>query len=158
MPRLLVFQFLALILYARRFPMKQRTVEENKKIQTLYMQTSSPFLTRVLFDLMPCHWSTTLSMSGDDLNESSLQVCSSYLDPHYTSFDQLHFDYHGICKYNLASYCGKSKSLLGFQIFAKNEHRYGHTTISWPQYVEIHFVGHTVLLGKNPTVIEVNIY
>jgi hypothetical protein len=69
----------------------------------------------------------------------------------------LRFDWQGVCKYNLASYCGVPLyGLTGFKIYAQNEYRYGRTEVAWPSYVEIHFNGDTVVLGRIATVIQVN--
>jgi von Willebrand factor type D domain len=109
------------------------------------------FVTCVVFCLMPCQLAAVSNCS-----ELSVQVCHLVGEPHYTSFDHLSFDWQGVCKYNLASYCGRPSLLPPFQIFSKNEHRLMRPAASWPLYVEIHFGGDIVVLGSNPAVITVN--
>jgi von Willebrand factor type D domain len=118
----------------------------------VYCMQLHHIVTSVVFCLMPCPLAAVSNYS-----ELSVQVCHLAGDPHYTSFDQLRFNWQGICRYNLASACGCSKYVPSFEIISKNEYRYGTTTVSWALYVEIHFGGDTVVLGSNPTVIKVNI-
>ena len=52
------------------------------------------------------------------------------------TFDGTHFDYQGTCKFRLASVCNAT-TLERFDVFARNEYRFGQTSVSWPLYVEI---------------------
>ena len=63
-------------------------------------------------------------------------ICSYSGDPHYMTFDGTHFDYQGTCKFLLASVCNAT-TLERFDVYARNEYRFGLTSVSWPLYVEI---------------------
>jgi hypothetical protein len=75
---------------------------------------------------------------------------------HYTTFDNLHFDWQGTCAYELVSYCGYFK-LPRFQIYSRNEHRYDDSAVSWPASVEIVLNTDTLRLGQISGVVTVNI-
>jgi von Willebrand factor type D domain len=72
-------------------------------------------------------------------------------DVHYLTFDGAHFDYQGVCKYQVANYCGSDPMLTEFEIYARNEYRYGMQQVSWLQYFEIVYNGSTIKLGPGLT-------
>ena len=66
-----------------------------------------------------------LSTSEDPQKEGCqakiVQTCA-YGDPHYTTFDQLRFDYHGTCPYVFSEPCGNlTGGFNNYKVVAKNE-------------------------------------
>ncbi|XP_077341251.1 IgGFc-binding protein-like [Lithobates pipiens] len=75
--------------------------------------------------------------------------CLTWGDPHYVTFDKEVHDFMGICTYTLSKLCTNATSLQYFNIEAKNEHRYGISTVSLIQKVMVDVYDHTITIVKN---------
>jgi hypothetical protein len=74
---------------------------------------------------------------------TDIAVCTCFGDPHCKTFDNLLVDYQGTCKYNLVSVntTRTTDNVSYFEIYSKNEHRYGSTSVSYVKSVEIKLGG-----------------
>src|SRR5664279_4575388 len=70
--------------------------------------------------------------------------CVCFGDTHCKTFDKVRFDYQGVCKYNMVSVAAQT-GLPGFQVYSKNEYRYGFTDVSYVKYVEIKIGGSDIV-------------
>ena len=76
-------------------------------------------------------------------------TCTLFGYVHFLTFDGAHFDYPGVCRYQVATNCGSGPSV--FQIYARNEYRDALQQVSWLQHIEIVYSGHTIQLGPGLT-------
>jgi len=74
-------------------------------------------------------------------------ICSFQGDPHYVSYDGKRFNYMGTCRYLVASPAFPTTTPY-FQVFGRNENRYGETAVSYVRYVDIVYGGITVRLSR----------
>jgi hypothetical protein len=82
-------------------------------------------------------------------------MCTLLGDPHYTTFDGLMFEHQGVCKYNLASPVNPNDTVPYFQVFVRNEYRYGSTEVSYARYVEVVYYGDVVRIAKTGSITAV---
>ncbi|CAH1792700.1 unnamed protein product [Owenia fusiformis] len=77
--------------------------------------------------------------------------CWGWGDVHYHSFDDLEYNFQGVCKYTLV------EDMIGFfKVFVKNR-QWANTALSVTQYVEIHLAGDIVRLdGPGSIQVKVN--
>lgn len=81
------------------------------------------------------------------------QSCMSG-DPHYTTFDNLHFDYQGTCPYVFSQPCKNMTAQYSYSVRAKNELINGYSSISQVSEVEVDFYGKTIHVdGRSKTVL-----
>ncbi|XP_069497191.1 IgGFc-binding protein-like [Ambystoma mexicanum] len=73
--------------------------------------------------------------------------CSASADPHYSTCDQLKFDFQGNCAYQFSGLCNKTSGQPDYQVIVHNEHR-GQKTVTFTKKVEIHFNGNEIVMGK----------
>ncbi|XP_054553156.1 IgGFc-binding protein [Talpa occidentalis] len=79
--------------------------------------------------------------------EVSVATCRAQGDPHYTTFDGLHYDMMGTCTYTITELCSKDLSLPAFSVEAKNEHR-NSRRVSYVGFVTVRAYGHSVSLAR----------
>lgn len=85
-------------------------------------------------------------------------MCWAMGDPHYSTFDQRHFDFMGACTYVVTRNCQKNDSLPAFEVLAKNENR-GDMRVSYVALVIVNIGGITISVeGSNPGKVRVNIF
>ncbi|CAH1800341.1 unnamed protein product, partial [Owenia fusiformis] len=77
--------------------------------------------------------------------------CWGWGDVHYHSFDDLEYNFQGVCKYTLV------EDTIGFfKVFVKNR-QWGNRALSVTQYVEIHLAGDIIRLdGPGSIQVKVN--
>ena len=84
---------------------------------------------------------------------AEIAMCQCNGDPHCRTFDNLFYNYQGVCKYKMASVISGSTLPTGFsefQIYARNEHRQPYKpAVSLVKYVEIVIGGSTVRLSRS---------
>jgi len=73
-------------------------------------------------------------------------LCTIQGDAHYYTFDKKRFNYQGICKYLVAKPRVRTTGVPYFEVYAKNDQRYGQTSISYVDYAEIVYGGDTIRL------------
>eukprot|EP00058_Branchiostoma_floridae_P004563 XP_002590051.1 hypothetical protein BRAFLDRAFT_129759 [Branchiostoma floridae] len=72
-------------------------------------------------------------------------TCKAWGDPHYTTFDNLRFNFMGACTYTLAQY---TQGPSAFHIAAKNEHRGNNNRVTFVEKVYVDVYGHRITMEK----------
>ncbi|KAK2880802.1 hypothetical protein Q8A67_018070 [Cirrhinus molitorella] len=75
-------------------------------------------------------------------------ICTGSVDPHYRTFDGLHFDFQGTCVYQLAALCSDNTSLVPFNVTVKNDNRWSNT-VSFTHTVNVSVNGFTITLTRD---------
>ena len=71
-------------------------------------------------------------------------------DPHYVTFDRQRYDMQGNCLYLLTENLDPQYTGMPyFAVYNKNEYRGTSTSVSYPQYVEIHVYDHVIQIGRD---------
>ncbi|ELU15751.1 hypothetical protein CAPTEDRAFT_201172 [Capitella teleta] len=73
--------------------------------------------------------------------------CRAGFDIHVHTFDQERFSYHGLCKYNLASFDG-SADIPAFRVLVKTERRNYEKDVSYPKYFELQVYNEVLRLSS----------
>ena len=68
-------------------------------------------------------------------------VCSAWGDPHYSTFDGVHYDFQGDCEYTLVRDCPTSGDLPAFQVRARNWKSQPQERVSFTGKVTLEFAG-----------------
>ncbi|KAG8570029.1 hypothetical protein GDO81_014653 [Engystomops pustulosus] len=83
-------------------------------------------------------------------------ICSASGDPHYVSFDDLHYDFQGACQYLMAGVCKKRNDLADFEVIVRNENQ-GNLLVSYTTGVTFRIFGTEVqVLRELPGAVLVN--
>jgi len=69
-------------------------------------------------------------------------------DPHYWTFDDLAFDYQGVCKHLLVKPLIPSDRQY-FEIYIRNEYRYNSFSVAYVKYLEIYYNNTMVRVSRN---------
>ncbi|KAM6444251.1 IgGFc-binding protein-like isoform 2-T2 [Liasis olivaceus] len=100
----------------------------------------------------PCTWTSTTPVSTTTPIPLTRESCLVSGDPHYYTFDKQTHHFMGNCTYTLSRLCDRNSSLLPyFNVEASNEHRWGHTHVSYVASVDVDVFGIRVTLGKGGT-------
>ncbi|ELT96270.1 hypothetical protein CAPTEDRAFT_185514 [Capitella teleta] len=96
------------------------------------------------------HWCRPTEFCNRNVCEE-FSKCSAGFDIHIHTFDLERFSYHGICKYNLASFDG-SADIPAFRVLVKTERRYSRQDVSYAKYFELQVYDEVIRLSKkHPT-------
>lgn len=101
------------------------------------------FLSIIIYDIHS--WNGWCDLHNFHL--ADLATCQAGLDTHYRTFDDLWFDFQGVCKYNLASSTAANTVTPPFRIYMTNEYRWGND-YSYPRYFEFHVYDYVITTGK----------
>ncbi|KAM5132323.1 IgGFc-binding protein-like [Mantella aurantiaca] len=77
-----------------------------------------------------------------------VDLCWAAGDPHFRTFDNVYYDFMGICTYMFAKVCGDvDKDLPTFSVQIKNDNR-GNVRVSYIALVTLQTGGHTIVVKK----------
>ncbi|XP_069505257.1 IgGFc-binding protein-like [Ambystoma mexicanum] len=83
-------------------------------------------------------------------------TCSASGDPHYLTFDKVHYDFRGNCAYTLAQTCFNKSKLETFSVKVAKE-KLGNMKVAVTKQVTVEVYGATIILMQNkPWIIKVN--
>ncbi|CAL8327038.1 unnamed protein product [Lota lota] len=78
-------------------------------------------------------------------------TCVATSDPHYTTFDKLHYTFMGNCSYLMSEPCNDT-SVPHFEVHADNENRYNNPSISYVKAVHVYVRMQKISILKGGTV------
>ena len=86
---------------------------------------------------------------------TDVKICRLTGDPHYKTFDKQMIHFQGMCTYDLASPIMYYPGLEYFNVYTRNERRYGKTTVAYLRYIEVKVYGIVIRIERHK-VITVN--
>ena len=86
---------------------------------------------------------------------TDVKICRLTGDPHYNTFDKQMIHFQGMCTYDLASPIMDYPGLEYFNVYTRNERRYGSTTVAYLRYIEVRVYGLVIRIERHK-VITVN--